>query len=543
MQFTKTSITSVTFVPDAMSLGLVAALTLSTMSTKAATQVTGDEGKIGSSHVILTDAYNTILGGAVNVASDQSDLGSGTIPTAQIDPRFMVVGGGFRNSVNSSVCSTINGGLQNVIQPWVNFSVISGGVRNSISYASGYSTISGGQNNRIENGAYGAAINGGRDNLISGPLPDNTWGLDIASGNLVAGNLYRVTGSPGEYITYDGVQIKAYHGGVDTGLFVAWPEQKVYTESGNPSVQMLSQLVLPDVASGNLLAGHRYRVNGTSGTVTYNGVVYDIGEYFTAVSGVTTYTETNASGTQVANADDPNHYSWIGGGYKNVISGLGYYGAVGGGYQNGVDGYQATVPGGAWNHADGTCSFAAGRHAHANHNGSFVWNDYQPSLDGGAFQDVMSPGANTFSVRASGGIWLGAGSTTPSIPSGRFLNTSTGGYLSTGGAWTSSSDRDRKENFSNVDTREILQAVISLPIEKWNYKAEDKGIKHIGPVAQDFYAAFAVGQDDRHISTIDADGVALASIQALNEILEEKDVKIRKLEERLERLEASLRKQ
>jgi hypothetical protein len=34
-------------------------------------------------------------------------------------------------------------------------------------------------------------------------------------------------------------------------------------------------------------------------------------------------------------------------------------------------------------------------------------------------------------------------------------------------------------------------------------------------MAQDFYAAFGVGEDDTHITTVDADGVALAAIQGL----------------------------
>jgi hypothetical protein len=35
-------------------------------------------------------------------------------------------------------------------------------------------------------------------------------------------------------------------------------------------------------------------------------------------------------------------------------------------------------------------------------------------------------------------------------------------------------------------------------------------------MAQDFYAAFGVGEDDKHITSIDEDGVALAAIKALH---------------------------
>ena len=55
-----------------------------------------------------------------------------------------------------------------------------------------------------------------------------------------------------------------------------------------------------------------------------------------------------------------------------------------------------------------------------------------------------------------------------------------------------------------------------MPITTWNYRTQDPHIRHIGPMAQDFMAAFQVGEDDRHITTIDPDGVALAGIQALD---------------------------
>jgi len=43
-----------------------------------------------------------------------------------------------------------------------------------------------------------------------------------------------------------------------------------------------------------------------------------------------------------------------------------------------------------------------------------------------------------------------------------------------------------------------------------------QGVRHVGPMAQDFYVAFGVGADDKHITSIDEDGVALAAIKALH---------------------------
>ena len=58
-----------------------------------------------------------------------------------------------------------------------------------------------------------------------------------------------------------------------------------------------------------------------------------------------------------------------------------------------------------------------------------------------------------------------------------------------------------------------------MPIETWNYKAQEDTIRHIGPMAEDFWAAFSVGDFVGRITSTDADGVALAAIQGLNQKL------------------------
>lgn len=90
-----------------------------------------------------------------------------------------------------------------------------------------------------------------------------------------------------------------------------------------------------------------------------------------------------------------------------------------------------------------------------------------------------------------------------------------------------------------MDVSETLRKVLSIPLTRWNYKAEP-GQQHIGPMAQDFHAAFGVGPDDRHISTVDADGVALAAIQGLNQKLEETRDALRKREQENAELRARL---
>ncbi len=88
------------------------------------------------------------------------------------------------------------------------------------------------------------------------------------------------------------------------------------------------------------------------------------------------------------------------------------------------------------------------------------------------------------------------------------------------------SDRTAKTNFTAVDTRDVLQKVVTLPITAWNFKKDDK-VQHLGPMAQDFYAAFNLGKDDKHIATVDEEGVALAAIQGLNQKLETENAKLK----------------
>ena len=77
-----------------------------------------------------------------------------------------------------------------------------------------------------------------------------------------------------------------------------------------------------------------------------------------------------------------------------------------------------------------------------------------------------------------------------------------------------------KTNFATVNGRRILEQLASVPISSWNYLSQEASIRHLGPVAQDFAAAFQIGEDHQHINTVDADGVALAAIQGLNQKVE-----------------------
>jgi hypothetical protein len=84
-----------------------------------------------------------------------------------------------------------------------------------------------------------------------------------------------------------------------------------------------------------------------------------------------------------------------------------------------------------------------------------------------------------------------------------------------GGSWAGICDSAVKENIRDVDGAEILRQLAALRIAEWNYIAQDDSVRHLGPMAQDFRRAFGIGEDDRHITQVDADGVALAAIQEL----------------------------
>jgi hypothetical protein len=120
-----------------------------------------------------------------------------------------------------------------------------------------------------------------------------------------------------------------------------------------------------------------------------------------------------------------------------------------------------------------------------------------------------------------------------------FLLTNTGN-LTISGTLTTNSDRTTKTDILDVTPEEVLAKVVELPISTWRYKGDAPDVHHLGPMAQDFAAAFGLGPDDRHIAPLDAAGVSLAAIQALNKQVEQKDAAIQDLRQRNADLEKRL---
>jgi len=358
------------------------------------------------------------------------------------------------------------------------YATIAGGYRST--NAGDYATIGGGYRNIATN--EGATVAGGERNVAWGYVATVGGGLaNTNSANFATIGGGGLNTASGEYSTVAG----------GYGNTASGPGAFIGGGGFNGTYQ-----VGPNVASGpaSVIGGGMFNQAATN--------------YATVAGGYTNI----ASG----------YASVIGGGARNTATTN--YATVAGGCQNTASGHAATVAGGYNNTAAGDYSFAAGLYAMATNYGAFVWSS------GGEY--TYSWGDNTFTVRAHGGARFFTAS-----------GTNTGVHLPAGGgAWSSLSDRNARENFQPVDCRQILERVAALPITTWNYKTQPATIRHIGPIAQDFAAAFGVGEDDRCVSTVDAEGVALAAIKGLYEELQAEKARNEALEKRLAELERKLGK-
>lgn len=84
----------------------------------------------------------------------------------------------------------------------------------------------------------------------------------------------------------------------------------------------------------------------------------------------------------------------------------------------------------------------------------------------------------------------------------------------------------------------VLKRVASLPLATWRYTAEAPGARHLEPTAEDFHAAFGLGEDDKHIAPLDPAGVTLAAIQERHRRLEEHEAEVQAGDARIADLEA-----
>jgi Flp pilus assembly pilin Flp len=105
-----------------------------------------------------------------------------------------------------------------------------------------------------------------------------------------------------------------------------------------------------------------------------------------------------------------------------------------------------------------------------------------------------------------------------------------------------SSDRRRKGGFAAVNSQDVLARAAALPVHCWAHTDQDRAIRHVGPAAQDFQAAFGLGDDNADVALVDANGVALASIQGLYYRVDTQQTHLATLSRRLAALDAAGRR-
>ncbi len=539
-----------------------------------------------NNNIAANALYATIAGGGANdigTSADYSAIGGGRVNTIAATSLYATIAGGYLNEIlNSSDFSVVAGGYNNRVQVSSPGGAIGGGQLNRINNYNTNSVIAGGYANQIGVLSDAAAISGGKENLVAS---DSSYAA-IAGGyqnDIATASTYSAIGGGRD----NSIGANSISTTIPGGYLNDIGTNSDYSAIGGGALNKIhANSIATTIAGGqdNLInTNSDYSVIGGGWN---NSIGYDATFYATIAGGWQNAITTDARGSAIGGGKQNNiyrsYYSTIAGGANNTIFANSWHATIGGGNNNSILAYSqyATIPGGAYNEAT-NYAFAAGRRAKANHQGSFVWADSQDV-------DFASTTGDEFNIRAAGGVRLSGdttlrfGSTTRQmiqlygsnnyppvsnygigVQSSCLYQRSNGDFswfkggvhvderndpgpegfelmrlqLSgltvfgtvTATAFNTSSDRNAKENFKPVDPRAVLDKVVGLPLSEWNYKA-DTASRHVGPMAQDFYAAFGVGPDDKHIATVDADGVALAAIQGLNQKVDEKESRIAELE-------------
>ena len=427
------------------------------------------------------------IGGDVNI-TDCLNVGIVNVTSGE----WCSVTGGTDNTA-SGYTSHVGGGHHNSASGFV--SVIGGG---SLHEASGEnSTIAGGQSNLAA--GTGSTISGGGSNYASGGSSTIAGGaanmathlfaaIGGGSGNHAFESYATVGGGTGNEVNSQYGTIGGGGNNKARGLYSVIAGGGGSTQADSNSAGGNYAVIgggYHNYATGDascIAGGYYHSAAGNSATIG-GGYRNDASTFYATVGGGT---YNSALG----------QYATVGGGRRDTSAAN--YSTVSGGYANYAGGLYSAIPGGRLNQAQGDYSLAAGYKAIANGDGSFCWADASGDT-------LTSFNDNEFKARAIGGFYF-------------YTNTahSTGARLPTGGSsWLTVSDSTKKQNIRLVDTKTVLDKVALLPIKQWSYKAQDPSIEHIGPMAQDFWNLFHLGDDSLSISTIDPSGIALAAIQEL----------------------------
>jgi hypothetical protein len=438
-------------------------------------------------------AESGILGGASNQACGQDDaIGAGTLnaiyPNGGYDDESFIGAGTmnqiYSNGLGGTYGSFIGAGASNTVTAWY-AGIVAG--QSNIIYPAGADSMIGAGISNVVDGEY-AFVGAGTNNTNLGSYSfigagtKNVTGLTafvgagtgnsaLGQNSFVGAGTHNQASGAGSVIGAGGASFA--QAGINKSNIASGIDAFIGAGDGNSAATLASF-----IGAG---AGNTVQTTTTGGTT---GAQYAVigGGYDNVITAIA------SGGAQ---------FGVIAGGASNNLSGS--EAAIGGGLKNSAGGLYAQVPGGSENVANGTGSFAAGSGASALHSGTFVWSD------GSSASALTSSGPNQFVARASGGLYLYSNAAATA-----------GVKLAPGsGAWASLSDRTMKNDVVALDEAAILERVTTLPVSEWEYLSE-RGVRHVGPMAQDFYATFHLGADDRHITAIDESGVALAAIKALD---------------------------
>jgi hypothetical protein len=144
--------------------------------------------------------------------------------------------------------------------------------------------------------------------------------------------------------------------------------------------------------------------------------------------------------------------------------------------------------------------------------GTFIWSDGSAQQTADTFRNTAN---NEFAARATGGFRFRTnlgGTTGCNLPAGS-------------GVFNCTSSRYTKENFLLINGEDVLARLRNIPVSTWNYISEGNKVRHMGPMAEDFYQAFKLGTGNTSIGVQDLAGVSLAGIKALDERTNELQLK------------------
>jgi hypothetical protein len=462
----------------------------------------------GAPNVVGGSLANTVEAGVVGatISGGGATNYDGLVSVNSVSADYGSVGGGYANRVDPSATGgSIAGGYNNRIRTNSLFGFIGGGAGNRLASDSGYTAIAGGCSNRISAGSVYSVIGGGHENFIFDSSPYVT----------VAGGSYNVIGTNCDYSAVGGGNGNYINRDSANATIAGGSGNKIDAKDANSTIAGgYHNNIAEDTAAATIAGGHSNDIGTNSACSAIGGGINNNVKPNTARGTIgggqdNTISEQGAYSTIGGGAsnsigEDSTHGT-VAGGFMNRIGNNSDYSSIGGGHNNTVatNAMYATIPGGSLNFATNH-AFATGRRAKARHQGAFVWGDSYNA-------DIASTNVNSVTMRAAGGYRLFSNS-----------GATAGAYLAAGsGSWTSMSDRNAKENLAAVDPLAVLNKVVALPLSTWNYKSQDASVRHLGPMAQDFKAAFDVGESNTGISTVDADGVALAAIQGLNAKVDE----------------------